>query len=476
MSGPTDVQSTATPRLAAPPVGNIRSLAWIGPMLLLLGTAIGTGELLAEPAAGARYGGSLFWAILFIIITKALWNEAIGRVGIVTGQNFLECCSSGGRVVSWVPWAWYAVNVLKDFFLRGGITAIAGLICYDVFGPLPFLDPVLYQRWGSPEQHHIAAWTLVNYAFVWCLLAVGGYRLAETINTVLSLLFTTCLAVCAVAVLPQAPGELARGLLPHMPAESGQWLMLMTLSGIVMSGSTTVYYSAWAEERQMGLFGFVRRAGRRLTQGEIEPESEEEMQSMFGWLRVNTLNVTVCYVLGAVVCLSTFVLGVAVLRPAGVTLSGAKLAPELSLMMTRVAGPWAKSVFYVGAYAAVISTAIGILDGAPRMYVQPLRRMFPTVQKHLSPAACRRIIMALMVTGCWSVYVLVPDALKLVVWMGAVDAPLVGILIATYAYLARFYLPQAYRRGFAWTLAMFLVAGLYFAIGPFYVLYRLAAS
>ena len=471
MSGPTDVHEMSISRLSAPPVGTIRSLAWIGPMLLLLGTAIGTGELLVEPAVGARYGGSLFWAILFIIVTKALWNEAIGRVSIVTGQDFLECCSSGGRAVAWVPWAWYGVNVLKDFFLRGGITAIAGLICYDAFGPLPLLSRCGY----SSEESHLLAWALVNYVLVWCLLAVGGYRLAETINTVLSLLFTTCLVVCAAAVLPHAAGELARGLVPRAPSESGQWLMLMTLSGILMSGSTTVLYSAWVEERQMGMFGFVRRTGRRLARGEIEPESAEETRHMSGWLRVNTLNVTVCYALGTLIALSTFVLGVAVLRPAGVTLSGAKLAPELSLMMTRVAGPWAKPVFYVGTYAAVVSTAVGILDGAPRMYVQPLRRAFPRLLERLSPAAWRRILMTLMVIGCWSVYVLVPDALTLVVWMGAVDAPLVGILIAAYAYLARFCLPQAYRRGPAWTWAMFVVGGLYFALGAFYVLYRLGA-
>jgi Mn2+/Fe2+ NRAMP family transporter len=460
--------------LAAPPVGIIRSLAWIGPMLLLLGTAIGSGELLAEPAAGARYGGSLFLAILFIVITKGFWNEAIGRVSIVTGQSFVECCSSGGRVVSWVPWAWYAVNVLKDFFLRGGIVAIASLICYDVFGPLPLLN----QSGDLAERYHVAAWALLNYALIWCLLVVGGYRLAETLNTVLSLLFTACLVVCAVAVLPQATSELARGLQPRMPTESGEWLMLMTLSGIVMSGSTTVFYSVWAEQRQMGLFGFVRRTGRRLTRDAIEPESIEETRCMLGWLRVNTLNVTVAYALGALICLSTFVLGVAVLRPAGVTLSGAKLAPELSLMMTRVAGPWAKPVFYVGAYAAMISTVIGILDGGSRMYVQPLRRVFPALLRRLSPLACRRIVMALMVVGCWSVYVFVPDALKLVVWMGAVDAPLVGILIAAYAYLARFYLPQVYRRGLVWTLAMLLVGGVYFALSVFYVVYvvyRLAA-
>jgi hypothetical protein len=168
-------------------------------------------------------------------------------------------------------------------------------------------------------------------------------------------------------------------------------------------------------------------------------------------------------------------LGIAVLRPAGVTLKGAELAPELSLMMTQVAGPWAKSVFYVGTYAAVISTTVGILDGGSRMYVQPLGRVLPRLHERLSPAACRRIIMTLMVIGCLSVYALVPDALKLVLWMGAVDAPLVGILIAAYAYLVRWYLPRAYRHGLAWTLAMFAVGSLYFALGVCYLVLLLKA-
>jgi hypothetical protein len=176
------------------------------------------------------------------------------------------------------------------------------------------------------------------------------------------------------------------------------------------------------------------------------------------------------------ICVSTFILGVAVLRPAGVTLGGPELARQLSLMMTNVAGSWAKPVFYVGAYAAVTSTAIGILDGAPRMYAQPLRRLFPAVFDRLSPTITHRLLMTLMVIGCWSVYVLVQDALQLVVWMGAVDAPLVGILFMTYAYLARFYLPRAYRHGPRWTVSMVAIGALYFTSGMGYFLYKVATA
>lgn len=446
-------------------------------MLMLLGTAVGSGELLAEPAAGARYGGTLAWAIVFIIVSKALWNEAIGRVSIVTGQDFLESCSAAGPLVAWVPWAWYGVNVLKDFFLRGGIVALAGLICLDTFGPLPW--PRLWVEaaggGGAGGQLHATVWVLLNYVLIWLLLALGGYRLAEMVNSALCVVFTLCLIVCAAAVFPQAMGELARGMRPRIPTQSGELLMLVSLAGIVMSGSTTIYYSAWAEQREMGMFRFVRRAGRRLTRERIEPQSEDEIGRMSGWLRVNAINVAATYVLGAVICFSTLVLGVSVLRPAGVTLHGVELASELSLMMTNVVGPWARPLFYLGLYAAAVSTTIGILDGGSRMYTQPLRRSQPKWFAKRSYATWQRIIMTLMVTGCWTVYVFVPDALTLVVWMGAVDAPMVGILIFAYAYLGRKYLPGAYRYGVPWTLMMTFIGIVYSGFGVFYAVQRLSA-
>ena len=147
----------------------------------------------------------------------------------------------------------------------------------------------------------------------------------------------------------------------------------------------------------MGLLGFVRRIGRRLTREQFEPQSREELRRMRLWLRINRINVTLTYCLGALVCLSTFVLGVGVLRPAGVRLTGAALAPELSLMMTEVIGPWAKGVFYVGGWAAVVSTAVGILDGGSRMYVQPLRHLAPELYVKVSFGTWQKLLMTLMV-------------------------------------------------------------------------------
>ncbi len=456
-------------RVFAVPDENFRALAWMGPMLMLLGEAIGSGEILTEPVAGARYGGALLWVILFTVVTKAFWNEAIGRVALATGQNFLEACSGMGPPISWVPWLWLAVNFVKDFLLRGGIVAIGGLICYDVFGDLPgwMVPGSAPLGTAANETAQSVTWTFLNFVLVWGILVGGGYRLAESFNTVFCLLFTVGLVACAVFIFPEVTGELASGLVPRMATSPDQLLVMMSLAGIVMAGSGTIKYSAWAEERDMGLFAHAREAGR-LSRDQFQPVSEEEVRRMRGWLRVSRINISLSYGLGMLICLATFVLGVGILKPAGVQLAGAGLVRELSLMMTQVLGPWARSLFYLGAWAAIMSTAISIFDGSSRIFIQPMRAKLPGLFARLSANHWQKIVMSLMMTGSWIVFAFIPKPVTLVLVMGAIDAPLIGVLMITYAFLGRRYLPQEYRSGAFWCVSMVVIGLLYLALGVSY--------
>lgn len=453
----TDEGSTQ-PRVMRVSGETVTALAWIGPMLMLLAEAIGSGEILTEPVAGARYGGALLWLILLTIVTKAFWNEAIGRVSIVTGQNFLEACSGMGPPFSWVPWIWFCINLIKDFLLRGGIVAIAGLICHDVFGGLlP----------GAGEIQQQVFWTFLNFLLVWVILIVGGYRPVETFNTVMCLLFTLSLLICASFVAPDVTGELGRGLVPRMATDFDQLLVMMSLAGIVMAGSGTIKYSAWAEERGMGLLGHAREHGR-LTREQFQPSSPEEVSRMRGWLRINRTNILLTYVLGLIVCMSTFILGVGILHPAGITLGGPGLARELSLMMTEVLGPWSRNVFYLGAWAAIISTAISIFDGSSRMFLQPLRMKAPSLFGKMSPQVWQKLILSAMMAGSWAVYAFFPKPVTLVLVMGAIDTPMIGIMMVAYAFLGRKYLPAEYRYGKAWWAGILLMGCLYLTLGVSY--------
>ena len=217
----------------------------------------------------------------------------------------------------------------------------------------------------------------------------------------------------------------------------------------------------------MGLLGHAREKGR-LTREQFQPNSPEEVSRMRGWLRINRTNIVLTYALGLIVCLSTFILGVGILHPAGITLAGPGLARELSLMMTEVLGPWSRNVFYLGAWAAIISTAISIFDGSSRMFMQPLRMKAPGLFGKMTPQVWQKLILSLMMVGSWVVYAFFPKPVTLVLIMGAIDTPMIGIMMVAYAFLGRRYLPAAYRYGKAWWGSLLLMGCLYLALGVTY--------
>ena len=79
-----------------------------------------------------------------------------------------------------------------------------------------------------------------------------------------------------------------------------------------------------------------------------------------------------------------------------------------------------------------------------------MRAKLPGFFARLSANQWQKIVMSLMMTGSWIVYALIPKPVTLVLVMGAIDAPLIGVLMITYAFLGRRYLPQAYRSGAFW--------------------------
>ncbi len=88
---------------------------------------------------------------------------------------------------------------------------------------------------------------------------------------------------------------LARGLVPRRPSSPGELLMIISLVGIVMAGSGTIRYSAWMEEREMGLLGHVRQKSRWVRCDAFQPRSDQEVRRMLGWLRVNRINIVLTY-------------------------------------------------------------------------------------------------------------------------------------------------------------------------------------
>ncbi len=101
----------------------------LGPGLIIAGSVVGSGELIATTVAGAEAGFYLLWIILIGCFIKVYVQLEIGKYTVLTGKTTL---SSLGQLKGWKPmglhWiAWFAMLVfLGSIGQMGGVVGGVG--------------------------------------------------------------------------------------------------------------------------------------------------------------------------------------------------------------------------------------------------------------------------------------------------------------------------------------------------------------
>ena len=88
-------------------------LPQIGPAVLVTAAFIGPGTVITATMAGANYGFSLLWALVFSVIATIILQEMAARLGVVTQQDLGENI----RLVCRQP----VLKVLVIFLIVGAI-------------------------------------------------------------------------------------------------------------------------------------------------------------------------------------------------------------------------------------------------------------------------------------------------------------------------------------------------------------------
>src|SRR3954468_11274057 len=92
-----------------PPHTFFKAIRQIGPGLILAGSIVGTGELIATTGLGAKQGYILLWLILLSCVIKVFVQTELGRYAITHGQTTLAAFDTlpGPRLgTSWMCWLW----------------------------------------------------------------------------------------------------------------------------------------------------------------------------------------------------------------------------------------------------------------------------------------------------------------------------------------------------------------------------------
>jgi len=337
-----------------PPRGFFRSLRKIGPGLILAGSIVGTGELIATTSLGAEQGYVLLWLILLSCVIKVFVQVELGRYAITHGKTTLAAIDTlpGPRLgTSWLGWLWLMMMLTT----QAQIAAMEGLVGQAAHMAFPKasagiadLAGKVVPDWGtfltSHPEHFWA--TLTGFAAILLLLS-GGYKRLEKITTALVALVTTITVACVIGLpwtdYPVRMNELATGFKFALPA-TGIVLAFSTF-GITGVGASELFaYPYWCIEK-----GYARSAG---------PRTDDPKWAMRakGWLRVMQIDAWFSMIVFTVATVAFYLLGAAVLKPQGLDPKGPAMIATLSQMYVKPLGLWTRGVFLVGAWAVLFKT------------------------------------------------------------------------------------------------------------------------
>jgi Mn2+/Fe2+ NRAMP family transporter len=111
-----------------PPTNLLGVLGRLGPGLIIAGSIVGSGELIATTKTGAQAGILLLWLIVIGCVIKVFVQIELGRYTITHGETTLAALDQvpGPRLkVNWIIWLWLAMMVI-GFGQLGGIVGGVG--------------------------------------------------------------------------------------------------------------------------------------------------------------------------------------------------------------------------------------------------------------------------------------------------------------------------------------------------------------
>ena len=450
--------------------GILRSL---GPGLIIAGSIVGSGELVATTKTGAEAGFWLLWLIVIGCVIKVSVQIEFGREAITHGEGTLGSLNQvpGPRLrVNWIVWYWLFMvmmsmaqlggivggvgqalaitspltsagsefNLYQDRITRrevlaalvepaGSKAAAANTGRMEMLqGELQRLNAELTATPLPPESQDDVIWALLLTIVTIFVLVRGRYRLVQTLATILVATFTivTVWNLFALQSLPEwrvTWAEFTRGLSFRLPPEAiagvSPVATAMAAFGIIGVGaSELVAYPYWCLEK-----GYARWTGPR-------EESSAWVERARGWISVMHWDALLSAVVYTFATVAFYLLGAAVLGRAYLNPSGSQMIRTLSEMYVPVFGETAPTIFLFGAISVLYSTFFVASASHARVMADALR-VFGLVKKdEATRKFWIRVFSGTTPAASFMVYVFVKAPVVLILLSGVTQAIMLPML------------------------------------------------
>ena len=440
----------------------------IGVGVVMMGLAIGTGELVLWPHLVTKHGLDILWAALLGITFQYFINQEVARHALATGESFF---TSSSRVVSWFAPFWLFSAIL--LYIWPGWANAIGTTLAELMG---FGD---YLAW---------AWFSLLLVLILTFSGKIAYHMLERSLKITVPAFFILLVIAS--FLNLGPGDLGRmfegitrfGFFP-------QGINMTTLLGAIVfagaGGLLNLCISLWYRDKQAGMGHHAGRILNPITgrdeavsfTGYSFPITPENLSRWKKWMRLVRIDQGVIFwFLGLVTLLLLSVNAYATLVPKGLVPEGTAVAVVQAHIFGDTWGPLGFNLFLLMAFLMLFSVMWTVIDAFTRivsdiLYVNSRTGPFMQYLSWFKNISVHKLYYGAILVIVLMSALLVPLGQPLALL--TISAVLGGVTMAIYVplliYLNNFRLPKALRPGFITNIAMTLAGAFYI----YFVLYLL---
>jgi len=332
----------------------------VGVGVVVMGLAMGTGELILWPHLVTKFGLGLLWLAFLGITFQYFINQEVARHSLATGEGFF---TTSARALKWLAPFWLVSGVL--LYIWPGWASAIGTTLRELVG------------FGT---HEVWAWVALALVLVLTYSGKVAYRMLETSLKITVPTFFVLLVV--ISFFNLSAGDISlmwEGLTNFGGIPEG--IDLNTLLGaIVFSGAggmLNLCVSLWYRDKQLGMSRYVGRITNPITgkkeavspQGyTFDTEDPENRARWKGWMRYVRIDQGIIFwLLGFVTLLLLSVNAYAVLTPQGLVPEGLDVAVVQAHIFGEHWGAAGFNLFLVMAFLMLFSVMWTVIDALTRI-------------------------------------------------------------------------------------------------------------
>lgn len=324
-----------------PPQTFLSKLRFLGPGFILSASIVGSGELIATTALGAKAGFIAFWIIIVSCLVKVAIQLEFGKTAILHGDTPMRLFSGFSGRSRWAVWTVFLLTLLK-IIQMGGMLGGSSLVMNMLFPGVT-----------------VFAWAIILAALVSILVFKNYYTIVERGSLIMVAGFTamTIISLIAVTFTPYrfTFSDVMSGLQFTLPSS----LILLAIGAFGITGVASdeiIAYNYWCIEK-----GYAAYTGPY----EDTPEWKRRAK---GWISVMHLDAFAAMVVYTTVTAAFYLLGASILFRRGEIPQDTHLIATIANIYTQSLGNGVRIAYLVGAFFVLYSSVFATLAYWTRLF------------------------------------------------------------------------------------------------------------